>query len=356
MKYGEKFLSTYLSNYLAEKSDINFELDYVRKLPNKFYRFRTCTQNDFNAISEDYIWLSLASEFHDIKDSAIKYNFRSQKEAIFEVYLDWYPYILKTELKKKFPKKDFSRIEVNRDLLDEYRENSLNKNGSYNKSKFHRYMKSIGMNNNEYEIVNNYLETLLSHENIENVSIKLLNDFKRKMEALKDDYYVTCFTETFKNDNLWETYAKRYTGFCIEYDLGNIVEETKHRILADFAPMIYGKKNPIDFIDIFKIAKKQYCNEDFDIQILKNYDIQFNLQYRTKGRTYDHEKEWRFYQKKEQVISRKYYFPFISRIYIGKDMNSKNKSRIINIAKKKNIEVFQQEYNLLTSSFNYRKV
>jgi hypothetical protein len=356
MKYGDEFLSTYLKNYLSDKKNINYEREYVKKIPNKFYRFRACTQNDFNAILEDYIWLSHASEFNDIKDSTIKYNFRTQKTEIFEVFLDCYPFILETELKKKFPKKDFSRIDVNRNLLDEYRNNTLNKNGSYNKSKFQRYMKSIGMNNNEFEIVNNYLENLLSQENVEKISIQLLNDFKQKMKALKDYYYVTCFTETFDNDNLWETYAKRYTGYCIEYDLSSIDEEIKHHILVDFAPIIYGDKKPVDFIDIFKIAKKQYCNEYFDIHILKNYEIQFNLQYRTKSRTYDHEKEWRFYQKKEKAISRKYYFPFISKIYIGKDMNSRNKSRILNIAKTKNIEVFQQGYNLFTSSFSYRKI
>ena len=50
---------------------------------------------------------------------------------------------------------------------------------------------------------------------------------------------------------------------------------------------------------LFKLLLIIIKQQSKDIQILKNYDIQFNLQYRTKGRTYDHEKEWRFYQKKE---------------------------------------------------------
>ncbi len=176
------------------------------------------------------------------------------------------------------------------------------------------------------------------------------------MEELKDYYYVTCFTQTFKNDNLWETYAKKYTGFCIEYDLSNINESEKKRLLFDFAPMVYGNKNPVNFIDLFKLAKMENCEENYDKSLVADMDVQFNLQARTKSKTYDHEKEWRYYQKKEDFELRKFYFPYISKIYLGKDIKTRNKNRILAIANDNGIEVFQQEYNLLTSTFIYRVV
>lgn len=356
MKYGKKFLIAYLLDFLSENKNPTFELEYINKIPNKFYRFRTCNENDLKAIQEGYIWLSIASEFNDIKDSTLKFNFCLQKESILNVYFDWYPYILKNELHKNFPKIDFSRISLNRELFDEFRENSLNRDGSYNRKKLKRYMISVEMSNKEYEFINKYLESLLSQEHVEKISSQIVNDFNQKMKRLKDDFFVTCFTETYKNDNLWETYAKRYTGFCIEYDLSTVEENIKVGILTKFAPIIYGFKKPIDFINIFKIAKKQYCNEDLDSQVLRDYDVQFNIQYRTKSITYAHEKEWRFYCNKEMVDSRKYNFPYISKIYLGKDIKSRNKSRIVNIARKLEVEVYQQEFNQLLSSFSYRKI
>jgi len=356
MNYGKKYLIAYLYNYLSDKKDHNFELEYKNSVPKKLYRFRACTKNDFNAIENNYIWLSLASEFDDIKDSTIKYNFRSQKDEILNIYFDWYPFILKTELKKRFPKMDLSRVSVNRELIDEYRDNMFSKSGNYNKNKLRNYMLSKKMKKTDFEIINQFLEEHLSQENIEKVANNLFEDFERKMKEFKDYYYVTCFTHTFKNDNLWETYSKKYTGFCIEYDLLGIDTLEKSNLLLDFAPMIYGRKKPVNFVDLFQIAKMEYCNEDYDKSLALDMDFQFNLQARTKSKTYDHEKEWRFYQKKDIVNYRKFNFPFISKIILGKDIKQKNKIRLINLAKKNNFEVYQQKYNLLTSSFSYDRI
>ena len=86
MTYNKKILIKYLNNYLSKKIDQDFRKEYIETIPKKLYRFRACTENDFNAIENDYIWLSLASEFDDIKDSTIKYNFKSQKDEIFDIY------------------------------------------------------------------------------------------------------------------------------------------------------------------------------------------------------------------------------------------------------------------------------
>lgn len=356
MKYDRKFLTDYLNNYLSNNKNHNFVQDYIEKIPKKLYRFRACTENDFNAVEQDYIWLSLASEFEDIKDSTIKYNFKSQKDEIFSIYCDWYPYILKAEFKKRFPKMDLSRLNINRELIDEYLDNVISKSGTYNRKKLKNYMLTHGMKTTDFSIVDGLLEKHLTQENIENVANSLLETLNEKMKELKDSYLVTCFTQTFKNDNLWQTYARKYTGFCIEYDLLKIEVETDSNLLFEIAPMLYGTKKPVNFVELFRIAKMEYCKEDYDRRLAVNMDVQFNLQARTKSKTYDHEKEWRFYQKKEAIINRKFSFPYISKIILGKDMKDKNKARLINIAKRNDFDVYQQEYNSLTSSFKYKKL
>ena len=356
MKYDNKFLNEYLNNYLSKKVDHDFVKEYIEKIPKKLYRFRACTENDFNAIEDDYIWLSLASEFEDVKDSTIKYNFKSQKDEIFDIYCDWYPHILKTELKKKFPKMDLSRCNISRELIDEYVDNVIDKSGTYNRKKLKSYMMSNGMKTSDFAIIDDFLGQHMTQENIEKVANSFMDNLNRKMLELKDSFLVTCFTQTFKNDNLWQTYAKKYTGFCVEYDLTNAEVQSNTNLLFQFAPMLYGSKKPVDFVELFRIAKMEYCKEDYDKRVAANMDVQFNLQARTKSKTYDHEKEWRLYLKKNSVETRKYTFPCISRIILGKDMKERNKARLINIAKKNGFEIYQQKYNLLTSSFSYYKI
>lgn len=356
MTYNKKFLIKYLNNYLSKKIDQDFIKEYIETIPKKLYRFRACTENDFNAIENDYIWLSLASEFEDVKDSTIKYNFKSQKDEIFDIYCDWYPYILKTELKKKFPKMDLSRYNISRELIDEYLDNAVNKNGTYNKKKMKQYMLSNGMKTSDFTIIDRTIEQHLTQDNIEKMANDLLNTFNEKMLELKDSFLVTCFTQTFKNDNLWQTYAKKYTGFCIEYDLSKAEFEMHANLLFQITPMLYGRKKPVDFVELFRIAKMEYCKEDYDKSLAENMDVQFNLQARTKSKTYDHEKEWRLYLKKDAIKTRKYPFPFIKRIILGKDINKRNKVRLINLAKKNNFEIYQQKYNILASSFLYHKI
>lgn len=356
MTYDKQFLIEYLYNYLSSKTDHDFIKGYIEKIPKKLYRFRSCTENDFNAISNDYIWLSLASEFDDIKDSTIKYNFKSQKDEIFDIYCDWFPHILKTELKKKYPKIDFSRWNVNRGLIDEYLDNTVDKSGTYNRNKMKSYLLSKGLKTSDITVFDQFFKNYLTQDNIEKVANSLMDDFSNKMLELKDSFLATCFTQTYKNDNLWQTYAKKYTGFCIEYDLSKVEANSQSNLLFQFAPMLYGAKKPFDFVELFKIAKMEYCKEDYDKQLVENMDVQLNLQARTKSKTYDHEKEWRLYLKKDSVKTRKYFFPYINRIILGKDINERNKRRLINIAKKNGFDIYQQKYNLLTSSFSYYKI
>lgn len=356
MTYDKKFLIEYLNNFLSNKINHDFIKEYVEKIPKKLYRFRACTENDFNAIKDDYIWLSLASEFEDVKDSTIKYNFKSQKDEIFDIYCDWYPHILKNELKNKFPKMDLSRFSTSRELIDEYVDNVIDKSGIYNRKKMKSYMLSNGMKSSDFTIVDQFLEQHLTQENIEKVANSFMDTLNNKMLELKDYFLLTCFTQTFKNDNLWQTYAKKYTGFCIEYDLSKAEVKLNTNFLFKFAPMLYGAKKPVDFVELFRIAKMEYCKEDYDKRVAANIDVQFNLQARTKSKTYDHEKEWRLYLKKDSVKTRDYTFPLISRIIIGKDMKERNRARLINIAKKNGFDIYQQKYNLLTSSFSYYKI
>lgn len=98
------------------------------------------------------------------------------------------------------------------------------------------------MKTSDFTIIDRTIEQHLTQDNIEKMANDLLNTFNDKMLEIKDSFLVTCFTQTFKNDNLWQTYAKNYTGFCIEYDLLKVEIETHDNLLFQISPMLYEKK------------------------------------------------------------------------------------------------------------------
>lgn len=356
MIYDENFLTSYLEFFMTNYKNEKFGFDYIQKIPNKFYRFRSCKKNDFDSLMQNYIWLSFPSEFNDIKDSTIKYSLDTQQNAIYDLYLEWLPYIMKNEIANKQFGSAFSNLENNIKIIDEYKRNIMDDNLKVNNAKFRYYLISRGLKANQANSIIEHLNKVINSKAAQEKANEIIENFKQKMQQIKDSYYVTCFTETFENDNLWETYAERYTGFCIEYSFSKVNNEQLKKLLYNFAPMIYKERQAIDLLDIFSVAKKHYCGEDYDKNIVHNIDLEMNLHSRTKSVTYDHEMEWRLYQKIDSKVDRKFHFPYISRVILGKDIKPRNKVRLINIAKKNDFEVYQQEYNVITSSFKYHKI
>jgi len=356
MKYDKEFLISYLSNFLNNFNNRDFITNYVRAIPEKFYRFRQCREDDFDSIDHDYIWLSLASEFNDVKDSTIRYNLDLERDAILSIYLDWLPHIMKNEMAKKKHGNSFSDLELNMKIVEEYKSNILDNSHAINYPKLKMYLISKGLKGVHANLIIDNLNKTISSEAAKEKADQIITNFKKKMQDLKDYYYVTCFTETYENDNLWETYADKYTGFCVEYDFDSKRKDRLQNVLCNFAPMLYDEKKAIDLVDIFTVAKKHYCGEIYDENSIRQIDITMNLHSRTKSITYDHEMEWRLFQKKEVIRDRKFDFPYISRIILGKDIKKRNKSRLVNIAKSKGIDVYQQEFNFFSSSFNYYKI
>lgn len=356
MNYDKKFLTSYLEGYINIPRNLNSITDYVQKIPDKLYRFRKCKEIEFDSLNENYIWLSLASEFDDIMDSTIKYDIELDKEKILNIYLEWLPFILKTELSKKKYGNVFSDLNLNKKIVDEYKANFSKDDYNIKNNKVRLYLMSKGLKANQVDLIIRKLNSFICSEELDKKVDQIIEEFKTNMQYLKDYYYVCCFTEKLENDNLWETYADNYTGFCIEYSFDSSRKTVLYNMLYNFAPMLYEEKKAIDLVEIFKIAKKKYCREYYDTRIIHQLELTMNLHSRIKNITYDHEMEWRFFQKKDDIIDRKYCFPFISRIILGKDIKKRNRSRLINIAREKNIEIYQQEYNSLFSVITYKKI
>lgn len=62
---------------------------------------------------------------------------------------------------------------------------------------------------------------ILAAQNEKFKNSKYKRDISTIADTSKKDSFVCSFSETEKNEYMWENYANGYKSFCIEYDLGN---------------------------------------------------------------------------------------------------------------------------------------
>jgi hypothetical protein len=133
------------------------------------------------------------------------------------------------------------------------------------------------------------------------------------------------------NSLLWENYANRYTGFCIEY---TIPEEARDRddCVKHILPVIY-KKN----IPYFEPSK--YVVEKLPLHMLyKHMDYKF-------------EHEWRILAMADTSFLQP--FPYVSAIVAGKDITQRNYARLHTIANKIGVPLLRQIFDDKRNRFRY---
>lgn len=178
------------------------------------------------------------------------------------------------------------------------------------------------------------------------------------------DTLVTCFTEINSNKTMWKKYAKKHTGFCQEFNLEDFQKEYLYSCIKNddnhienICPVIYDN----DIYDGTKFFPKGRGNRFFE---KINNDEFFNFRCvvqpliffvtLTKKTKFLHEKEWRWFKlytadlkdedtfkilENEKGVLREVIPP--KAVYLGKDMEEKNKKEIIEICKSKKIKVYQ---------------
>lgn len=315
MKYNEEFVKKYLIEYLSKEPNVYQKADYCSKIPSKFYKFRTCSEYSFDSLMNEYIWLSKASEFCDTVDSSIGFDLKSDISELRDVLLDWYPVIIENESKGKKEKNYRLKGEQVKQAVLEFKNNISDNKLGFKKYALRASLRKKGLNIKD---INDFMSKL-GTEKIAELAIDEKQKFYKDLKDIKDSNLVFCFTDTHKNNNLWETYSDRYTGFCIEYYLPNS-DNRAMDFKYNMSPMLYQKRKTIKIADIVSLAKKKYCGEHIDNRLLSEMDLKMNLSIRIKDVTYDHEREWRFFKAPASTEERKLDFPFVSKVILGKDI------------------------------------
>ncbi len=156
--------------------------------------------------------------------------------------------------------------------------------------------------------------------------MNLIDDKDNQINTkLVDLFFVGCLCTDYKNRLMWSHYADSHKGFCVEYDYSSLTEA---EMLSLPLPIIYAKGRPL-------LPWKAAL--DNTLENISEATAQITLGLLTKDDEWKYENEWRILVS--SIGSTEFEMPKISCIYLGAAISDKNKAKILEIAKRKNILV-----------------
>ena len=326
----------------------------------KLYKFRPCEERHFQLLDENCIWLPPADSFVDLFDSTINIDLLKNSKDFESWFLDQYPTFCFDLSKHFFESRGLSVPYTHADFV-EYNRTCLDKNGDPIED-MERAFLIAHASPSELQQMETIIQQLniLRNEFLQHLEpsmsaiIDAINDMRTYMRKAS---LVYCMTERYDNHTLWETYADKYSGFCVEYSFENFLDvpfdDYKH--LAYMFPMTYRKVKPyFNIIPFVDGAFRQYICKDESWKNDPELYADLNMQLYYKSKDYEYEHEWRFSIK--NAGNSKQRFPFIHAIYVGYNIAPNNLMRLHTIAKKLHVPIYQQRINNSKNGFNYIKL
>lgn len=166
---------------------------------------------------------------------------------------------------------------------------------------------------------------------------------------------VTCLSERMDSPLMWSHYANKHYGFCLEYDFTHtMVKRYPDLNLAKIMllPVIYSEQRPL--------LTKAVTNPKFLVQYMKTKtlpneiieSIVYGMLF--KSVDWEYEREWRIIGLNMEKPFMK--LPPARKLFLGANIEDSVKERLIAIARKKHIPVFQMYLAPDKYKFEYHKV
>ncbi len=178
---------------------------------------------------------------------------------------------------------------------------------------------------------------------------------QKSRQVISEQCRVTCLSERMDSPLMWSHYANKHYGFCLEYDFTHsIIKRYPDLNMAKIMllPVIYSEKRPLlskaltDSKVMFQYMKtKKMPNEFIESMV---YGLLF------KSLDWSYEKEWRIIGLNMEKPAMK--LPVPRKLFLGANIEEPTRTRLIEIAKKKHIPVFQMMLSSDKYKFEYYKV
>ncbi|SIQ57206.1 Protein of unknown function [Bacillus cereus] len=284
------------------------ELKY-QNIPSALYKYRTVSKYSIENFTNDEVWFNTAAEFNDPYDCALTMSSDLTDR-------------LASVLKVKFP-------EIINKFNLKVKEEEIEKFQNMNFVEALTFILNLDENlkaKQKGEGINGYaraIERMMKEEG--NKELLEMNEMFQKGTL------ISCFSEVNDSILMWSHYATNHTGFCIEYNFKKVgIENPLTRLLQ---PVIY-KDEMFDIAGYFLEARENIGRFN---NLIGTYAAII------KSTEWSYEKEWRlaFTLGNGEGFSRSLFRP--ESIYLGAKISNEDKEKLIEIAKKKRISVFQMK-------------
>ena len=313
--------------------------EYVNSIiPKQLFRYRECTERQFDAFCNDKIFAVNAQLFNDPYDCLIRYDkqyiYNSIEQGASKEHIKW----LRDSLRKGEPFPEF--------ITSLYGEERT------------KILKAAILNATDEEIEKNDLIFGMSREEFFNEIDEFI--FKNAESFTRQSSFIACFSETVKSITMWSHYANSHKGFALEYNLRNIQTKCdncsnkytcKDRIIHNLYPIIYdNKRYDGTYLVEYFLGKHMGL-------LTKLEDVTFNTKVALyKSPQWSYEKEWRLFLNKQNSYGLPYLCADISptAIYYGKDISAINKKILSNIAKEKGLKEYQMYIDVQSEKYTMK--
>ncbi len=321
-------------------------------IPHYLYKYRACTNKNLRTLERQKAYFSSPKTWNDSLDTTVRYDLKKDAEIFYENFDNYISKILSTITNKFIPQ---SKIDKYKSEIDEitFLYNQVIKNNekiSYDKlvSILEPKMGSTKAMEISNILFQSIQELSMITNNTDGAGIFNLNN-------LRDEYLFYSLSESYDIDSQWAAYANNRSGFCICYEIIP-KNEQEEELALNLLPIYYAKKEKFLITELFnKIIKCKNIDENIQLQNELAHELYSSLY--TKVPSWKPEKEWRFcIFNKKNVDGIEIDFNFATKIYLGEKISSYWKKRLINIAKKLNLDVYERKIDKTKSNIHYIKI
>ena len=305
-------------------------------IPSRLFRFRDCSEMNFDAFNEDKLFAVTSDKFNDPYDCLFRYDKERLRNSIKMGMTTDFVYTLREFFRKggNFP--DTLKTLFEPDFLNLTKESIANANDEA----IERYG----------EITTSIKQTL--DENIDKLS-------EEAVQAVKQMAFIACFSEVIHSVTMWSHYANSHKGFALEYDTKGFqlkcqfcdnLKQCNKAAVCNFYPVIYQQQryDATDFLG-------WYIGRSMGVPIKNPDTFASSKSLLYKSSQWSYEKEWRLIVSKLNEFQDKspvcIYHLRPRAIYYGSRISSIHKKLLHLMAKEKGIKEYQMYID--NKSYNY---
>lgn len=341
-EFIEKFYNTIISGFESGEiqkqkfEEINKAVKAIT--PTSLFRYRKITDYTLSDFDNNIISLSHASSFNDPYDSLIK----ADKQKFIDN-------ILSNTNKGRI----INLIEQNPDFLNKFNLNTENQK------------QLLLFINNLKNIPNEEIQQfLLSAQDAINLIFNIA--WNNAFIYLKSTPRIACFSEDVTSNVMWAHYSDSHKGFVIEYDFNNYINRCVNckktcfnRHSESLYPVRYSDKR-FDATQLLIYSANLFLMQQFlqDGTALSDDQLVIYKALLNKSTDWNYEKEWRLISLSDNPRCTEQIDLKPKAIYLGLDTRLINSKILKQLAKEKNIPVYQMkvDFEAADHSLSYFQV